>query len=295
MTALPSVLDVEDALERVRTEATVDVDEEIDAVEERLAAMSGEPTDDWEPTMDEIEETLLRLEERTEGEAERDVRAARNRIGIYRESRGESGDTLFVLNADARATDLDDPERDQQITATVINTDEARDVRLAVTFYDDDGEAVDEVVSPAVRVGAGDQQTVEFTPETPRGATSYAVEARDADDYEIVEEGDGEPPAEARSSAATTGVMRLDRARESLRAAEESASNQVREQLLSIEEGLDELVGGDKTEDGAGPHPDRIEEIEEKLTGLESETEGATQDRIEDARDHLLTYRRDHV
>lgn len=294
MTALPSVLDVEDALERVRTEAGVDVDEEIDAIEERLAAMSGEPTDDWEPTLDEIEETLLRLEERTEGEAERDVRAARNRIGIYRESRGESGDTLFVLNSDAHAIEHVDPDRDEQITATVINTDEARDVRLTVTFYDDD-EAVDEVVSPAVRVGADDQQTVEFTPETPRDATSYTVEARDADEYDTVGEAGEEPPAEARSSAATTGPMRLDRAHESLRAAEESASNQVREQLLSIEEGLDELVGGDKTEDGAGPHPDRIEEIEEKLTGLESETDGATQDRIEDARDHLLTYRRDHV
>ena len=290
MTALPSVLDVEDALERVRTEAGVDVDEEIDAIEGRLAEMSRGRTDDWEPALDEIDETLLRLEERTGGDAERDVRAARNRIGIYRESRGEEGDTLFVLNSDARSTDLDDPDRDQQITATVINTDEARDVRLAVTFYDDDGEPIDEVVSPAVRVGADAQQTVEFTPETPLVATSYVVEARDADEYATVE-GTAEEPSEARSP----GTTRIDRARESLRTAEESASNQVREQLRSIEEGLDELVGGDKTEDGAGPHPDRIEEIEEKLTGLESETDGATQDRIEDARDHLLTYRRDHA
>ena len=84
----------------------------------------------------------------------------------------------------------------------------------------------------------------------------------------------------------------LERAREALHEASDDAPSQIHEQLDSIDEGLAELIEGDSTE-SADPHADRIEELEEKLAGLETETEGATREHIRDARDHLHDYRRD--
>lgn len=84
----------------------------------------------------------------------------------------------------------------------------------------------------------------------------------------------------------------LESVHETLDEAAETASGDVREQLHSIEEALSELGDGDTTRSEPHPRTDRIEELEAKLAGLETETGGATHDRIVDARDRLHAYRR---
>lgn len=86
---------------------------------------------------------------------------------------------------------------------------------------------------------------------------------------------------------------RIERARTELERASETAKAHVREQLQSIEEGLDELVGGDKTEESR-PHGDRLRELAEKLDGLGREAEGETRAHIEEARTLIDSYQEEH-
>lgn len=93
---------------------------------------------------------------------------------------------------------------------------------------------------------------------------------------------------------------RLERARRELDLAADHAGSHVMEQLHSVQEGLDEVVGGDELVEGdktrdSRPHADRLDELREKLAGLETETdEDAAVDRhIEAAATHIAEYRQD--
>lgn len=87
----------------------------------------------------------------------------------------------------------------------------------------------------------------------------------------------------------------LERARENLRRASESASGEVHTQLDSIQEGVFEEEGGSSTQDQPGPKVDRIAELAEKLDRLEDEAENAeTGEYIENAVHHLREYMKDH-
>ena len=95
---------------------------------------------------------------------------------------------------------------------------------------------------------------------------------------------------------------RVERARRELELAAAGASSHVMEQLHSVEEGLEEIAGGDELVEGdktrdSHPHADRLEELREKLAGLESETNegGAVDEHIEAAATHLAEYRQDVV
>lgn len=88
-------------------------------------------------------------------------------------------------------------------------------------------------------------------------------------------------------------AQHLRKAREAVQSAAEEAEANVREQLLHVDEGLMEIVEGDKVEGDAPPKRDRLEEIEEKVVGLADETESEeTRRRLEEVRDHLDSYRR---
>lgn len=86
----------------------------------------------------------------------------------------------------------------------------------------------------------------------------------------------------------------LERAREQLSRASDSAGGVVQKQVNSVREGVLEEGEGDKTEEGP-VKVDRIVEMIAKLEGLEEEAEKETTgDRIADAREHLRTYVREH-
>ena len=87
----------------------------------------------------------------------------------------------------------------------------------------------------------------------------------------------------------------LRRAREAIQRASDHADGETQENLLSLDEGLGELTGGDKTGDAdLDDEADRFTQIEEKLQGLIDETDGQTEQAVRDARDELDEYRRKH-
>lgn len=86
----------------------------------------------------------------------------------------------------------------------------------------------------------------------------------------------------------------LERARSELEAAADEASRVVQTQLHSIDEGIFEEEGGDKTQAEPGPKPDRLAEILEKLEGLQAEAEEPTAARIEAAEESIRSYMREH-
>lgn len=86
----------------------------------------------------------------------------------------------------------------------------------------------------------------------------------------------------------------IDSARHAVRSAAESTEkSQVREQLESIDEGLEGLSGTDAPDESA-VQGDRLEEIESKLVGLETADDRTTA-HLESARDHLDAYRRQYA
>lgn len=83
----------------------------------------------------------------------------------------------------------------------------------------------------------------------------------------------------------------LEKARTELNRARNEAGGVMQSQLDSIEEGIFEEIGGEKTQDEPGPKADRIAELADKLDGLEEEVESyETRQRIATARDHLRAY-----
>lgn len=83
----------------------------------------------------------------------------------------------------------------------------------------------------------------------------------------------------------------LRRARMEIDQASDHADSTVREQLRSIDEGLLELIEGEKTVSDAPPETTELRELESKLAGLEEQTNEQTRQHIETAREHLLAYR----
>lgn len=86
--------------------------------------------------------------------------------------------------------------------------------------------------------------------------------------------------------------IELERAREELRHASDAADRPIQEQLDSIQEGIFEELGGDRTQNEPGPKVDRIAELIEKLEGLSEEASGDPARRIDQAREHCLAYQR---
>ena len=91
------------------------------------------------------------------------------------------------------------------------------------------------------------------------------------------------------------GQQRLDRARDELQRAMDTADAHVHTQLESLEEGLSEEEAGDTTKDEPGPKVDRVVEVKQKLGALEEETDHPTvADHVGNAHDLLDAYLMNH-
>lgn len=100
---------------------------------------------------------------------------------------------------------------------------------------------------------------------------------------------------------------RLQRAREDVqRAAELTDNTVVHKQLLSIDEGLEEMThsakedvsptdrqeeGGAVKTEGDVPHGEKLRQVEAKLAGLSADADGRARELIHAARDRLDDYR----
>lgn len=101
---------------------------------------------------------------------------------------------------------------------------------------------------------------------------------------------------------------RLERAREDVQhAADVTDDAVVHKQLLSIDEGLEEMThsakedvsptdrreeGGAVKTEGDVPHGEKLEQLEAKLAGLSDDADGQAREFIQAARDRLDDYRR---
>jgi len=87
----------------------------------------------------------------------------------------------------------------------------------------------------------------------------------------------------------------LQRTREEIHRATEHVDGEVQDNLQSIDEGLQQLSAGEET---AAKVPDdeaeRFEHVEEKLRRLMDQTGGEAERALQDARNELDAYRREH-
>ena len=185
---LPAVLDVRDDLRRARTEADRDVDDDVRDVYDRLEDVTERDRAGQESVLDEVDNELLRLEERVDGEASRRIASARNRIRTYRESLSRATENLMVLETTfRRAEDEDETEvsfedlrsEHAAVSATVVNEGDPREVIVAVGFYAGD-EELHEAVGPRIEIDASEQRTVELETDVPEDAEYYTVTVLDA-------------------------------------------------------------------------------------------------------------------
>jgi hypothetical protein len=188
MSAIPPLLDVRDDLRSARQTADADVNDDIAAVIERLEELPERDSGTQDSLLDEVDNELLRLEEQLDGDAERHVAAARNRIQIYRHSLGGSSEHLLVVDTVFRsgesgpgAVPADVRNEEGTVEATVLNETDPREVIPVVTFYDGDDE-LKEVTGAPVEFGEDDQRTVEVTAMVPERTDRYTVTVVDADD-----------------------------------------------------------------------------------------------------------------
>lgn len=79
------------------------------------------------------------------------------------------------------------------------------------------------------------------------------------------------------------------------RAADTADDRQDRLVLKSIDEGLMELGGGEKTIEDGRAHADRVDELEQKLSGLAENVDGRTYDHLQTARERFERYRERHA
>lgn len=87
----------------------------------------------------------------------------------------------------------------------------------------------------------------------------------------------------------------LQRTREEIHRATEHVDGEVQDNLQSIDEALQKLTAdGDTGAKFADDEAERFEHVEEKLRGLMDQTDGAAERALQDARDELDAFRREH-
>ena len=187
MERLPAILDVRDDLHAARDAADRDVDDDVDDALARLDAYADRDAGDREGLLDDVDNELLRLETQLSNEkATRRLRAARNRIHVFRESlSGSGGDGLVVVETKLTASD-DEREREladlhserAAVSATVVNDGPARNAVVEVRFYDDRSEQVGSSGTETFAFDGGAQKTVSVPASVPEDAAYYVTVAR---------------------------------------------------------------------------------------------------------------------
>lgn len=191
MTDVPSLIDVRDNLEFVR-ERTDDDDvvDTVDRIEDRLDGFAARDDADRQGVLDEIDNELLRLETLTDGRVEQRVRAARNRVHIYRDARAGAGDAEDVVPVDlsvdppggeATLASATPESGEATVELTVVAEDEAERFDVVVAFRDEDGNVVEVVEAGEATVEAGGEETVTLSTTVPRTATDVEAWALAAD------------------------------------------------------------------------------------------------------------------
>ena len=173
MPGLPKILDIRDDLRRAEDASEQDISDERANVVELLDEYAARDRDSDEGKLDQIDETLLRLQERGDDEADEYLQSARNRIRIFRNSLGGAGDEFVVVDARSGS---DDAESTVDVTV-VNNAGVPTGGRVTVTFYDEDGNELETAASETGEFDAGEQRTVSVLVDPPEGGARYVASA----------------------------------------------------------------------------------------------------------------------
>ncbi|WP_134672052.1 DUF7553 family protein [Halorussus marinus] len=187
MTPLPALIDIRDDLARAieETDGDDDLRSELRTVSDRLDAFEERDRADRGGIVDEVDNQLLRVEERLDDEAAaRAVQSARNRLHIYRESRQQTDANLAVVDStvrDSGGPDADEvvPVGEVTVAVTVANTGADTEIVPIVTFYDDRAAEVESVRGPEFALAGGEQAQFEFDTDAPADATTHAISISD--------------------------------------------------------------------------------------------------------------------
>ncbi|WP_254546553.1 DUF7553 family protein [Halomarina pelagica] len=189
MAALPHVIDVRDDLERAREASDEDLGAELDAVEERLESYADGAHPDREGLLDDIDNELLRLEALTSGTAAERISAARNRIGLFRDSLSRAADGVSVLETKTRPADAgasfdgeDAADGEREFWLTLVNSGGPRSVAVELVFYDEDDDETGRVSGGDVSIDSDEQKTVTVVTRVPDGAAYYVARVADVDE-----------------------------------------------------------------------------------------------------------------
>ncbi|WP_135805238.1 DUF7553 family protein [Halorussus marinus] len=187
MTPLPALIDIRDDLARAieETDGDDDLRSELRTVSDRLDAFEERDRADRGGIVDEVDNQLLRVEERLDDEAAaRAVQSARNRLHIYRESRQQTDANLAVVDSTVRdsggpGADEVVPVGEVTVAVTVANTGADTEIVPIVTFYDDRAAEVESVRGPEFALAGGEQAQFEFDADAPADATTHAISISD--------------------------------------------------------------------------------------------------------------------
>jgi hypothetical protein len=169
MDGVPQILDVSDDLRRAQDATDDDIGDAVRDIRDSLGASADRGQSIDEAELDEIDQSLLRLQERCGDEAGEYLQAARNRIQIFRKAVTGEGDSVSVI--ETRRETRDD-ESTFEVTV-VNNTGEQVRGEAVVTFYDDAGSELDSAASAATTYEAGEERAVEVQTAPPDGASRY--------------------------------------------------------------------------------------------------------------------------
>lgn len=182
MANVPRIIDIGDNLERAREESDGDVDEELDAVEAQVEEFTDRTRTDEEGVLDTVDNRLLKLETRADGAVEEEIRAARNRIHVYRNSRTGAVDGVSVIDAETRYADAGTDRVEGEVGGDEVefwvvlaNEGTEQSVTVEIPFYRDD-EEVTRVRGESVRLASNEQETVTLITEVPDEAEYYTVD-----------------------------------------------------------------------------------------------------------------------
>lgn len=165
MAGLPKVLDIRDDLRRAEEATDADIREEVEGVLGLLAEYAGDgPAESG--NLDEADERLLRMEERTDSDvASERFQAARNRIRLFRESLSGADEGLVVLHTERTGGG---------VRSTVVNSaDAAATGTVTVAFYDGDGTELGTATAEGVSFDAGEERTLTVATDVPAGTERH--------------------------------------------------------------------------------------------------------------------------
>lgn len=195
MRDIPYVIDVRDDLKRALGAADADIDDDVAELRGRLDEYAERSHGDREGLLETMENDLLRLEESTGGDATTHIRAARNRLRVYRDTRGGAAGVAVVETKARRAgeevddrvgaaDDAADPD-DAEFWLTIANEDEPRTVVIELTLYDAEGDELASHASEPVEIDAGEQKTVTMLASVPDVTDYYGTQVVDESDAMI--------------------------------------------------------------------------------------------------------------